>query len=116
MSKRGKQRDRRHLAVDHRGVETLTVGWMLMVFTTLACEVIAALAYWYVRQIDRQAEHIELLANLLLFAACVVGLMSLLVCGVVLRTRRVPPPRSIIVFSLIVALAPLVSLLLASVR
>ena len=116
MSKRGKHRDGRQLIVDQRGVEVLTIGWMLMVFTTLACEVVAAIAYWYVKQVDRQAEAVELLSNLLLFAACLIGLLSLLVCPVVLRTRRVPPPRWIVVFSLVVALAPLGSLLLLSIR
>jgi len=116
MSKRGKHRDRRQLVADQHGAETLTIGWMLMVFTTLACEVLSALTYWYVMQVDRQAESVELLSKLLLFAACLVGLLSLLVCPVVLRTRRVPPPRSIVVFSLVVALAPLVPLLLSSIR
>jgi len=116
MSKRGKHRDRRQPLANRRGVETLTIGWMLMVFTTLACEVIAALAYWYVMQINRQADNIELLSRMLLFAACLIGLLSLLMCPVVLRARRVPPPRSIVVFSLAVALAPLVPLLLASIR
>jgi hypothetical protein len=116
MTKRGKPRDRRPPLANPRSVETLTIGWMLMVFTTLACEVIAALAYWYVMQFDRQAETVDLLSHLLLFAACLIGLLSLLLCPVVLRARRVPPPRAVVVFSLVVALAPLVSVLIACIR
>jgi len=106
MNKHAKRRNPRHAVANHRGTETLTVAWMLMVFTTLACELVAALAYLYVMQFDRQAAGVQLLYELLMFAACLIGLLSLLVCPVVLRARRVPPPRAIVVFSVIVGFLP----------
>lgn len=114
----GKQlkRRRRPQHVAAKSVDALTVGWMLMVFTTLACELGALLAYGYVMQFDRQAVSVGTLAGMLLFAACVIGLMSLLVCPVVLRTRRVPPPRSILVFAVVVGFAPLLAAFFASIR
>jgi hypothetical protein len=112
MTKRDKQRGRRSTAVHNKSVDVLTVGWMLMVFTTLACEVLAGVAHFYVTGFDRQAKGVELLSSMLLFAAFVVGLLSLIVGAVVVHSRRTTPPRSIVVFAVIVALAPLAAMLL----
>ncbi|HEY5310942.1 MAG TPA: hypothetical protein VIK18_00435 [Pirellulales bacterium] len=116
MHKHAKRRHPRQVVANHRGIEVLTVGWMLMVFTTLACELVAALAYLYVIEFDRQAGGVQLLSSLLTFAACLIGILSLLVCPVVLRTRRVPPPPAIVVFSVIVGFAPLIAVMFASIR
>jgi hypothetical protein len=116
MNKHAKRRTPRQAVANHRGIESLTIGWMLMVFTTLACELAAGLAYLYVIEFDRQAAGIQLLCTLLTFAACLIGLLSLLVCPVVLRTRRVPPPPRIVVFSVIVGFAPLIAVMFAAIR
>ena len=117
MSKRARpQRTKRAQPIENRSVEFLTVGWMLMVITTLICEVAAAACHLYVVQIDRQAATIELFSGLLLFASFVVGSLSLIVCSVVLKSRREPPPRSILIFAVVVGVAPLVTVLLQAIQ
>lgn len=96
---------------EDRVTEFLTVTWMMTVVTALVCELGIAATTWYVR-LRPEAERIAILAGLLMFAALVIGLMSLGLLVLVLRRRRVPPPRGIIVFAAVVGAAPLVALLL----
>lgn len=103
MSKRVKKRKRTVVAADPRSVEVLTVGWMLMVITTLVCE----LGFAAIRIGRPQPDsRLTILSSLFLFAALVIGLLALLVTPVVLRSRRVPPPPGITVFAVVVTLAP----------
>lgn len=87
-----------------RTVEVLTVGWMLMVVTTLICE----LGFLFARQIADGQTSLEVLSRLLLLAAFIIGLIALFVTPVVLRSRRSPPPSGVTVFAVVVAAAPLV--------
>ena len=91
-------------------MEALTIGWMLMVVTTLVCE----LAFVLVRTINRADQpNWSMLAGLLLFAAMVSGLLVLIITPVVLRGRRHPPPRSVTIVSLVIGAARLVLVALA---
>jgi membrane protein YdbS with pleckstrin-like domain len=99
-----KKRSKSHAVGDPRTVEVLTVGWMLMIVTTLACEVGFVLARW----LAGGDGSLMLLSQLLLFAAFVIGLIALFVTPVVLRSRRLPPPSGVTVFAIVVAAAPLV--------
>jgi uncharacterized membrane protein len=117
MAKRARQqRTKRMQSVDNRSVEFLTVGWMLMVVTTLVCEIGAAACHLYVVQINRQATTVEVLSRLLLFGSFVVGCLSLVVCSVVVKSRREVPPRSILIFAIVVGVAPLVTVLLQAIQ
>ncbi|HWB13268.1 MAG TPA: hypothetical protein VG826_28845 [Pirellulales bacterium] len=97
-----KKRAKLH-AADPRTVEVLTVGWMLTVITTLACEVGFILARW----LAGGERSLMVLSQLLLFAAFVIGLIALFVTPVVLRSRRVAPPPGVTIFALVVGAAPL---------
>src|SRR5215469_2672033 len=99
-----KKRSKSHAVGDPRTVEVLTVGWMLTVVTTFACEVGFVLARW----LAGQDQTLMVLSHLLLFAAFVIGLIALFVTPVVLRSRRVPPPSGVTVFAIAVAGAPIV--------
>src|ERR1700742_4103495 len=99
-----KKRSKSHAVDDPRTVEVLTVGWMLTVVTTLACEVGFVAARW----LSGGERTLTLLSHLFLFAAFVIGLVALFVTPVVLRSRRVPPPAGVTVFALAVAAAPIV--------
>jgi hypothetical protein len=94
--------------VESRTAEYLTAGWMLAVFTTLLCELGSAVAV----VLRDAAGPLALLGAYLLFAALVIGLVSLLLTGVVLRIRSQAPPTAITVFALVVGAAPLVILLM----
>lgn len=91
-----------------RTVEILTIGWMLMVVTTLACEIGFVLA----RGLAADGDSLMALSAVLLFAAVVIGLLALLLTPIVLRHRRTAPPKGILVFATIVSAMPLVVLLL----
>ncbi len=94
-----------------RIAEVLTVGWMLTVMTTLACGLVSLLLWLAFR--DREgAERLVLFSQFLHFSALAMGLFSLGLMAGVLRTRRTNPPKSILIFAVIVALAPLVAALL----
>ena len=75
-----------------------------MVVTTLVCEV----GFFVARWLAGGRSSLELLSQLLLFAAFVIGLIALFVTPVVLRSRRLPPPSGVTVFAVLVAAAPLV--------
>ncbi len=117
MRKRGRAtRTKRVESLENRSVEFLTVGWMLMVITTLICEVASAGCHLYVVQLDRQATTVEIFSRLLLFASFVIGIVSLIVCSVVVKTRRDPPPRSVLIFAVVVGIAPLITVLLQAAQ
>lgn len=93
-----------------RLAEVTTIGWMLSVFTALICQLVA-LGVWGVFQGRIDAEQALIFARYLHFSALVIGLISLALMAIALRVRRVPPPRSIIVFSTLVAGIPWIALL-----
>ena len=91
--------------------EFLTVSWMLTVVTALLCELGTMATNWYV-WFRPEAERVDVLARLLMFAALVIGLISLGLLLLVLRRRQQPPPRGIVAFAAVVGAAPLVAILL----
>ena len=99
-----KKRAKSQAVGNPRTVEVLTVGWMLMVVTTLICELGFVLARYFAGDEDS----LQGLSELLLFAAFVIGLIALFITPAVLRSRRLPPPSGVTVFAVVVAAAPLV--------
>ncbi|MGH7134548.1 MAG: hypothetical protein ACREHD_02345 [Pirellulales bacterium] len=99
-----KRRTKARVESDPRSVEILTVGWMLTVVTTLACEVGFVISRWLA---DGSDGPLMVLSGLLLFAAFVIGVIGLLIMSIVLRTRRLPPPSGVVVFASVISGAPL---------
>ena len=116
MSKRPKSRPRRAQALENPAAHFLTVAWMLMVMTTLVCELLSGASHLYVIEVNRQATLMETLSWLLLFAAFVIGFFSLIVFPVVIKARREVPPRPIVAFALLVGAAPIVVIALQALR
>ncbi len=98
-----------------RGVESLTVGWMVSVVTTLICDLAAAISRLYVVWIN-PATRLELLSNVLWFAAAVLGLITLFMTPIILKSRREPPPTPILILAIVVAGVPLLAVLVSQVR
>ena len=96
---------------EDQATEFLTVTWMMTVVTALICELGTVASTWYVR-LRPESERIAILAGVLMFAALVIGLMSLGLLVSVVRRRQVPPPLGIIVFATVVGAAPLLAMLL----
>jgi hypothetical protein len=92
-------------------VEFVTVAWMLSVMTALLCELGFAAARAYLLWVNAEAALIQALAAMLVFAALVVGFVSLGLMVIVVRMRREPPPRGIVAFAGVVGILPLVAIL-----
>jgi membrane protein YdbS with pleckstrin-like domain len=99
-----KKRSKPQATTESRSMEVLTIGWMLMVVTTLGCEVGFVAARWISGGTQGP---LMMLSQLLLFAALVIGLVTLLITPVVVRGRRLPPPPAVTAFAVVIAAAPL---------
>ena len=100
---------------ESRASEAITVAWTLSVVMVLATGLMALAARVYVLA-RPGAERMRALEELALFAACVIGLVSLALLPVVYRVRRRPPPLAIVIFAVIAAAAPLLLVLIQSVQ
>ena len=119
MSRRGKKAShgsRNPLAAESRSIELATHAWMLATITTLVCEIMTVLARAYVTWVDPEALAMQVLAGLLLFAALVLGTIALGLGVVVTSQRKHRPPRPVIVFALVVAIAPMIAALINLMR
>lgn len=97
-------RPRKTLSRETRSTEALTIGWMLMVVTALVCELGCLASRGFV---GANSEHpLAILNVILLLASVIIGVGILLLTPVVIKARRDPPPRAIVVFSLLVGAAP----------
>jgi hypothetical protein len=93
---------------ESRAAEAVTVGWLLAVMTAGLCEVGSGIAL----ALRSAAEGLALAASYLFFAALVIGTLSLALAAAACATRRVPPPRGILVAGFVIGVAPLLLLLL----
>jgi len=84
--------------------------------TALLCEVGFLLARAYVLFVDNDAHRMSVLAGMMLFAACVVGLISMGLCLAVVRFRTPKPPRSVILCSVVIGVLPLLAAAIINLR
>ena len=98
-----------------KAADAVTVAWMLAVTCALMCEVSTGLLRAYLTFVP-DGPKVALLAELLLFAALVAGIVSLLILPVVLKVRRLAPPRPVTIVSVVVGVAPLIAYLTRSLR
>ncbi len=77
---------------------------MLSVLTALVCELGSVMA----NLLAGEGEMLRLLAGYFLFAALVIGAVSLGLAVAVFKTRMAPPPRGVTVFAVVVGGAPMV--------
>lgn len=93
-------------------VDGLTVGWVTTLITTFVCELGAVAARLYVQYVDAEAKLIGMFSGLLLFAAAVVGVFLLVLTPIVVYRKRSHPPRGIVVFAVVVGVAPWIGMIL----
>lgn len=84
----------------------MTIVWMLFVLTAAACELVALLAA-VAGRVFEDGLRVRALAELMGFAALVIGLLSLGLMLLVCRLRDEPPPTPILIFAGLVGAAPL---------
>jgi len=107
--KRRKKTSRSAGPVESSASEAITVAWTVTLTTLILCNLSILALHLYLRSDPRQ-EGLQLLKELLLFGGAVVGAMSLVLLPAVVRVRRVPPPRGVVVFGACLALAPILAL------
>lgn len=96
------------MAPESRPAEVVTVAWMLSMLVTVAAEFFGS-AVWIALVLAGQggvARPVLLIPSLMLFIATVTGLLCLVLIRPVHRWRRVPPPRAITQFGIVVGLVP----------
>ena len=84
-----------------RAADTLTVVWVMLTLTTLLCELSTAAAATLARTMASPS--VQVLSQLLFFAALVAGITGLIILPFVLRIRRQPPPQVVVVASVVTA-------------
>lgn len=91
----------------------ITVAWML---STLAC--LMAESVWIVSALwiqaaveDPQRHPLIIVPDMMRLVAVCTGILALILLPFVLRVRQTPPPRAIIIFSIIVGALPLTATL-----
>ena len=113
---RRKQRPRPVVPRESPGAETLTVAWMVTMMATLLGQVAALGIRLYVRLWgaslnEKVLANVNMMAWLMLFVAAVTGLLSLILAPLAYRSRQVPPPWTVTLFAVVIAVIPIVTIL-----
>ena len=98
-----------------RSGEALAVAWGVTVTMLVFCNLFNVGLHTYVSQ-NPDAQQLAVLGELLLFAGSVVGAISLIILPLLYRLRNVGPPRGIAVFGACLAAAPIMALLMKTLR
>jgi hypothetical protein len=109
---RSQQREK---PAESQASEAITVAWTVSVTMVLVCNVAAALAHLLAR-FAPEVRGAATFKELLLFSAAAIGAGSLLLLPVVLRVRRTLPPTGFTVFAVCAAVAPMLALLVRTLR
>lgn len=102
---------------DSRGVEAMTVLWMLIAVATLAAEVAAGAAVLLLQWFSTTSQGrsaLDALPGVMLLTALFTGTLCLGLTLLVRRIRRVPPPTTVLWTAAAVGVSPWIILILAS--
>lgn len=102
------------LPTETRAAEAITIAWTVTITTLIFCHLITLAAHGYV-VLSPAAKKMLLLREMILFAAAIVGVLSMLLLPLVFRHRQVPPPRGVVVFGLCLSIAPILVILLRAI-
>ncbi len=98
-------------AAESRTAVAATVAWMLALMATVLAELLGLTCQLYTILVEN-LEVLRVLGTVMLFVALLAGFITLALVPIVLRVAQRRPPRSIVVFSLVVGILPLVALAL----
>ncbi len=115
LSKKKRTNGKNAAPLETRGSESLTVFWVVTVLTVMLTNLLAIAAHFY-QLANPDAERIEMLKGLMLFAGSLIGLVSLIVLPILYRVRQSPPPRGLAVFGACAAAAPILAMLVQTLR
>jgi hypothetical protein len=94
---------------ESRASEAVTIAWTSSVTGVFVADLIVIAAHLYTRS-HPGAQAAQALEVIMLLSAAAMGTISLVLLGVVWRTRRLKPPRGYMAFATLVAVAPVVAL------
>jgi hypothetical protein len=100
---------------ESQAADALTIGWMLATITTLICQIGALGARWAALG-NPAVRQLNLFSGFLFFAAMAIGAVTLALIPVLYRIRKLAPPRAVVVFAVVVAIAPWVTLVVQWLR
>lgn len=113
--KNRKRQTREELPPETQAADAMTIGWMLALLTSLICQVAAIAANW-ISLASPRLGGLKNFGAMLFFAATVIGLVVVALIPVLYKVRKTPPPKAIVGFAIVVAIAPWVVLLVQSLR
>jgi hypothetical protein len=120
MAKNKKKLNRERRAADEmptesQGADTITVAWMLAIFTALLCQVGALVMRW-IAFANPQLAGLVSFSAMLFFGALMIGLVVLALIPVLYKIRILAPPTPVVAFAVVVGLAPWITLLVQWVQ
>lgn len=98
-------RDEPYEQNESQASKAVTIVWSLSVVMVLVCVLMAIAARLFIWA-QPDSEKLPVLEAFALFAAGVIGVVSLVLLPIVYRVRRIPPPIGVVVFAVIVAASP----------
>ncbi len=96
---------RRLTSPEPSAVEFMIVGWLMSVFTTLVC-ILIGVASLASEKVWPNQPGLALLSGFILFAGFIMGIFSIILMIVVVRTRNPSPPQALIRATVVVAMIP----------
>jgi hypothetical protein len=95
---------------ESRASEAVTIAWTSSVTGVFVADLIVIAAHLYTRM-NPDAQAATVLEAIMLLSAAAMGTISLVLLGIVWRTRRLKPPRGYMAFATLVAVAPILALM-----
>ena len=112
---KNQRRDEPYEQNESQASKAVTIIWSLSVVMALVC-VLMAVAARLLIWAQPDSDKLPVLEAFTLFAACVIGAVSLVLVPIVYRVRRIPPPLGLVVFGVIVAAAPWLVVAVRTIR
>ncbi len=98
-------------AAESRTAVAATVAWMLALMATVFAEVLGLTCQLYTRMAENLAV-VRVLATVMLFVACLAGLITLVMTPIVLHVAEKRPPRMIVLVAVLAGSLPLLVIIL----
>jgi len=96
------------LPAESQSADAVTVGWLLSALAAITAQAVGIILQLVLRS-RSDLQWLQIPARTILFVAFVAGFATLALTPLVLKLRRVPPPRPILIAALVAAAMPLLT-------
>lgn len=90
--------------------KAVTIAWTVSVTSVFVADLVVIAAHLYSRSVP-SAQAARVLEAIMLVSAAAMGAISLALCALAWRTRRLKPPQGYMIFATLVAAAPIIALM-----